>query len=278
MAILHSKQQALPPANWVPPRVTYAIAAQARSGSNLLLSALKKTKVLGWPSEYFNQNMIQQGSFAGADGTVEKQCWLIRNSATEPGGVCGMKLFPRQFDWAAKHVHLPEWFPDMNWVWLRRRDILGQAISWEFATQSQAWTSIQQAHRQPKYDFEKISRKLVVVSMSDARWNHYFAARRITPIEVWFEDLTTGGMEQVIGHLAQRANVSPSENWRSSITLTRQSDPIKDEWRERFLAESSADLHPLMQPKLEPSFKLLRRWFRSKLLVEDFVAPVQTGS
>lgn len=278
MGNLPRKQQVLPPANWVPPRMTYAIATQARSGSNLLASALKETKVLGLPTEYFNRAMIHQGYFEGADGTVEKQCWLIRNSASDPGGVCGMKLFPRQFDWAAQRVHLPEWFPDMIWVWLRRRDILGQAISWEFARQSGAWTSIAQARRQPVYNFEQISRKLVVVSLSDARWNHYFAARRITPIEVWFEDLTTGGMEHVIGQLEQKANVSPAKDWKANIAITQQSDPAKDEWRERFLAESSADLHPLMQPKLEPSFKLLRRWFRSRLGVEDFLAPVQASS
>ena len=278
MGNLPRKQQVLPPANWVPPTMTYAIATQARSGSNLLASALKETKLLGLPTEYFNRAMIHQGYFEGADGTVEKQCWLIRNSASDPGGVCGMKLFPRQFDWAAQRLHLPEWFPDMNWVWLRRRDILGQAISWEFAMQSGAWTSIAQARRQPVYNFEQISRKLVVVSLSDARWNHYFAARRITPIEVWFEDLTTGGMEHVIGQLAQKANVAPAKDWKANIAITQQSDPAKDEWRERFLAESSADLHPLMQPKLEPSFKLLRRWFRSRLGVEDFLAPVKASS
>lgn len=275
MGIFRAKRQARPPADWAAPKMTYAIATQARSGSNLLISALKETKVLGWPTEYFNRSMIQQGRFEGADGTVEQQCRLIRNSATEPGGVCGMKLFPRQFDWAAEHVHLPEWFPDIHWVWLRRRDILGQAISWEFAGQSLAWTSFAQAARQPVYDFNKISRKLAVVSMSDARWNHYFAARRITPLEVWFEDLPHGGMEQVIGHLAQKADVSPAKDWKAHVKLERQSDPAKDEWRERFLADCKTDMHPLMPPRLAPSFSLLRRWLGSKLLMDDFIKPAQ---
>jgi LPS sulfotransferase NodH len=278
MGIFWAKRQAAPPAGWLPPKMTYAIASHARSGSNLLSSALKETKVLGRPTEYFNRYMIEHGSFEGADGTVEKQCQLIRNSATEPGGVCGMKLFPRQLDWAAQHVNLPEWFPNMTWVWLRRRDILGQAISWEFASQSQAWTHIEKANQQPVYDFNEISRRLVIVSVSDARWNHYFAARCITPMEVWFEDLPHGGLEQVIGHLAQKANVVPAKDWKAQNKMERQSDPAKDEWRERFLADCKSDLHPLMQPKLSPSFKLLSRWLRSKLTVEDFMNPAQAKS
>ncbi|MDP4823570.1 MAG: Stf0 family sulfotransferase [Aestuariivirgaceae bacterium] len=269
MGIFTSSIRVKPPQNWVPPKLNYVIAAEARTGSNFLQSALTNTKVLGAPTEYFNRTMIQQNHFHGADGSVEKQCWIARQTASGPGDVCGIKIFPGQFDWAASRVQLTDWFPDMNWIWLRRRDVLGQAISWEFAMQSKAWSSKQEMRQQPSYNFRGIGSKLVRATIADARWNHYFAAAGITPTQVWFEDLPNGGLEKVVGELADKANVVPAPNWKSSIDIKRQFNPVKDEWRERFIEDSRADPHPLMRPKINFTLSLLKRWLKSELRPDD---------
>lgn len=250
--------------------MSYVIAAQPRTGSNFLTGALRNTKVLGKPSEFFNRPLIDRGLFEGADGSVETQCRIANGTATRPGGVCGMKIFPLQFDWISDHIHLEQWFPNIHWVWLRRRDALGQAISWEFAYQSNAWISLAKPERQPVYDFPKIAKRLATATLGDARWSHYFAAKGITPFELWFEDLPTGGLESAVRHLSEKADVVPASDWKAAIKIKRQTDSLKDAWRDRFLNEARIDPHPFLRASLVPDMKTLRQWLSSDVRLADF--------
>ena len=114
----------------------YAICTSGRSGSNLLCQYLSSTGLLGHPLEYFNaaaRRMLDHPDFP--DGPEEQIERVLTIGATA-NGIFGIKVVPAQFDLAARSIHWTRRLPNLAFVLLKRRDLLGQAISNLRATQT----------------------------------------------------------------------------------------------------------------------------------------------
>jgi len=209
----------------------YAICTEPRSGSTLLCQLLASTGALGRPDEFF-RNGDHCADFEAAPSTLEE---LAARFST-PNGVFGIKVFGAQFD----HTERSEWIRRLRitqFIFLEREDLLGQAISYVRALQTEQFFAHQEASGQPVYDAQEIYRHLIQLAESYARWRIFFARNGITPFGVTYERLIEDPTLLVleIGRLLG-VDLPISENLVQSH-LKAQRDTISAEWRVRFLED-----------------------------------------
>lgn len=216
----------------------YAICTIPRSGSNFLGQLLESTGCLGRPLEYFNgpaRRVLDDPTFP--DDPVE-QILRIRTSGATPNGVYALKLFPSQHDLIRPHVSWTERLPNLHFIYLERRDVLGQAISWARAQQTGQYRSTQPLQATAAYDLHLIHARLLDVAREQARWTAFFARTGISPTTLIYEELMEdpqGGVRRIadLFGYAETALVDLAR-----INLAIQRDEVVEEWRRRFVSEA----------------------------------------
>jgi acetyl-CoA C-acetyltransferase len=163
------------------------ICTTPRSGSNYLGQIFESTGVLGRPREYFNgpaRRVLDDPAYPDdVDAQVER---VLKDGAT-PNGVYALKLFPDQFSQVSPRVRLVERLPNLHFVRLRRGDVLGQAISWARALQTEQYRSTQTAKGAAAYDARLVIQRIVEIARFEAAWDIYFARLPVRPLEFTYE-------------------------------------------------------------------------------------------
>jgi trehalose 2-sulfotransferase len=232
------------------------IASLPRSGSTLLSRALSATGELGVPEEYFNPHII--GNYRDTWGlprltmhgragilrrrvtgytrpSLERYRDIIVNQTTSASG-----RFATKMHWHAYAVFADgpldplTWGLPVDWIHLRRTDVLRQAISFVRARQTQEWFTGDPATGVASYDAPEIARMLDRLREWGRGWPAFFATSGITPLEVSYEDLAadyTGQVRRALDHLGLPTTPVPPP------PLARQADELNEEWAARFVAE-----------------------------------------
>ena len=145
---------------------TYAIVAQARTGSTMLEERLR-ARGLGMPFEYLNPNLEKAlvARWTGAEKPVRfaRYLELLKQHRTTPNGYFGLKCLHSQLDRRFNRAALVRTFllTFDRIVVLNRRDKLAQAISAVRAEQTGQWTSrLAGAGREPAFDTRTISQRI----------------------------------------------------------------------------------------------------------------------
>jgi LPS sulfotransferase NodH len=214
------------------PSLGYVICTEHRSGSNFLCDLLASTGELGRPREYFSDKSPYRDIERNPDMLAR-----LLEEATTPNGVYGLKLFTHQFD-LTRATRWPERLPNLRFILLDRRDLLGQAISYVRANQTRQYRTSDTPHGEPRYDGKEIARHIARIAESQARWRRYFARNDITPLCMAYEDLAANPQDAVIAvarHIGIGGGVAIDE---ASIRLRVQRDSLSEEWRQRFVAEA----------------------------------------
>jgi len=222
----------------------YAICTSPRAGSNFLCQNLTSTGVLGRPSEYFNgaaRRALDDPLYP--DEPADQIRWILTKGAT-PNGVYGVKLFAHQQDRIAPHLSWTQALPALHFIYLERRDLLGQALSWSRALQTGQYRSTQSPGSSPaRYDASSILQQLREIVRERARWSLFFARTGIEPLIIYYEDLVSCTQAE-IDRIA--ALIDPNETARidsSQVNLKIQRDPTMDSWRKCFLRDHGDPNH-----------------------------------
>jgi trehalose 2-sulfotransferase len=217
----------------------YAICTSPRSGSNLFGQYLSSTGVLGKSLEYFNGPGRRSLGYPDYPDDPTRQIdWILSEGAT-PNGIYAVKIFPMQFDEVQKSISWTQLLPNLSFVLLKRRDLLGQAISAVRAEQTRQYRSTQVAQGVPCYDGANIQARLQVAARDYARWELFFARKDIVPITIVYEEMLSdpqAAVDQVAQLFGLRGQARVSAE---CIDLQVQRDTLTDQWRARFLAEYS---------------------------------------
>lgn len=213
----------------------YAICTSGRSGSNLLCQYLSSTGVLGKPLEYFNGSGRRRlGYPAYPDDPSRQTGWILIEGAT-PNGIYGLKIFPAQVEPIEKSIRWTELLPNLRFVLLKRRDILGQALSAVRAMQTDQWRSSMPAQGPALYDGVQIYERLQNVARDYAWWDIFFARKAVAPTTIVYEDLLADPqsvVDQVADLFGLRGHARAAGE---RIDLKIQRDAMTEEWRARFL-------------------------------------------
>jgi trehalose 2-sulfotransferase len=214
----------------------YVVCTTPRSGSNYLGRLLQSTGVLGRPWEFFHRPAIVQSGIKDWPDDPEAQLARIETAGRLAGDIYALKLFPDHLRRAAS-TRWAERLPGLHFIYLWRRDVLGQAISLVRARQTNEWTKGMQRLQEATYDRAEIERTVRVICADDGLWRAYFAANDIEPVELVYEGVVAYPQAAVdavclLLELDQRRGHDPA-----LIDVKIQRDELTEQWRARFLAE-----------------------------------------
>ncbi len=217
----------------------YAVCATQRSGSTFACELLTSTGLLGNPLDYFNPAGRRAKGWTDFPGDYDAQLELIPRAGATPNGVYAMKVFPEHLD-ALDERQWTQRLPGLRWVYLRREDLLGQAISLVIAEQSGRWRSTAEALAEPRYDADAIRSALSRIASGDAQWRLFFARHGIRPLETTYEAVTSApdGFVCAVAALAGVDDDATIDTAR--VTTALQRDERTAIWRDRFLGEQAA--------------------------------------
>lgn len=258
----HQLRQLLPWGRRKPDRVI-VIASLPRSGSTLLSEGLARTGKVGSPSEYFNEVMGDLNHYGSvtrrliprsqrlSPSTGAGHTWFqavrdsppamaryrddVLASSMSPNGIASIRIHWDDFAPLAGTAWDPRaWDIDVSWIAITRSDVVRQAISYERASQSGAWTSRQAAHTAPAYDFTALHAQVDRMRQAAAGWSAFFAEGEVAPVAVRYEDLS----EDYQGELQRVLRQLGIEGARTSAPpLARQADDVTEEWVARYEAD-----------------------------------------
>jgi len=184
------------------PRSSYFVCGTPRSGSWLLCGLLASTGVAGRPHEWFWRDTENANRQAWEVSCFADYLARVRDAATTPNGVLGSKLMwvyledllvrLRQLGGASPDRSLiGRHFPSPRFIWIRRVDVIAQAVSWAKAIQTGRWHhwDVREPHAVPVYDREQIDALAREAAAHDAAWAAWFAANEIDQLTVRFEEL-----------------------------------------------------------------------------------------
>jgi len=244
---------------------TYFICATPRTGSSLLLGLLDSTGVSGHPQAYFrssdegawserwgightSQRALDYGEFvraalvAGRTGNGVFGAKLMWGTHAELTG----RLAGLHPELAGSELQLLEReFGQLRFVYLRRDDILAQAVSWLRAEQTGVWFvggsgeisggGGQVAGERPRFDRDAITRIMRTIDEHNAGWEGWFEAYGIQPHRIRYEDLSadpSAVTHGVLDHLGLGAALPAGRQLTPSHR--RQADRLNEEWIARY--------------------------------------------
>lgn len=165
-------------------------------------------------------------------------------------GVYGLKMFTEHFD-VTRQTRWCSRLPNLRYVRLERRDILGQAISLSIARQTGSYASWITERMEPVYDRKHVQSCLDFIVTGKARWRLFFAQNAISPLELVYQVVVTNP-QRAIDAIGQLVSVSDAVINYEAVDTSPQRGARNELWRDRFIA-ATADLDVI--PPLTPTLR-----------------------
>lgn len=247
-----------------PPDRTLVLCSHPRSGSTLLGEAIYAAGGMGCPLEYLHRGFRPHFARRWQADDLDSYVRAMHRFRTDSTGVLSIKLFWRDVEEVVQETagsdapivrreimadaaqfrtifdRLRPILPNPTFVYLTRRDRVRQAVSAFVAAQTTVFRSFSSgdpgASRPIAYDYDAILRQLAAADYANAHWRAFFAALRLDPYRIDYEDLVSnyqGTVSPLLAHL-DRA-VPPA-----APRLRRQATALSEELILRFLRDHAA--------------------------------------
>ncbi len=216
------------------------IASTPRCGSHLLGHMLKDHGGFGVPLEYLHPGNLPywQRRFGARDlyGLFPE---FLRHR-TSPNGRFVTKAHWDQFAPVRGEIdRLTGGLGLAQAVWIYRRSLLSQAVSWVIARQTGVWIAGATPRGEAHFAFADIVGAAREARAQNAAWKRYFEKRPQLPaLAIAYEDLIrpeTQARSGLAGFLGLERPLVPAGK------TARQSTSINAQWKRRFEAETSAE-------------------------------------
>lgn len=212
------------------------LAFTNRCGSNYFAELLRSTNVFAGFHEQLNGDTVSRmRSYTHANSFPDHIANLIRLDMKDA------QFFGFKASWE-QIMLLMRWkidrmFPQVYILHLRRRDIVGQAISYSIADQTKQWTSEQKSViHDPKYDFSDIERRLNGIQESNKAIELIAACYDLPYYRLDYEDLTRRPWRQM-QFVGEWVGVDIS-TWRPvKPRIEKQRTTLNQEFSEKYRAE-----------------------------------------
>ncbi|HUG44977.1 MAG TPA: Stf0 family sulfotransferase [Sphingomicrobium sp.] len=238
------------------PQLAYLLASVPRAGSTHFSHLLWRTGCLGAPLEYLNFDPAGPYFFAAASPGGQQQLWrsALRRRCS-PNGVFGLKAFAMQLQQLERSnppllqdvlaTILPRDRP-RRIVYLCRRDIVAQAVSYARASASGVWRREQESpETQPvEYSPERLDAAERGIKFQQDVWEQMFGDLSIEPLRLWHEDVLAdpqASVQQVASWLG--VTIDPL----AAVTvpaIEKQSRGDAGDWIERYARSRGSDQRP----------------------------------
>lgn len=211
------------------------IASTPRSGSHYLGHMLSDTGQCGVPLEYLNAwNAQYWAERFGVEGIAGVFPHLVKHRTT-PNGTFTLKAHWSHFEPLQSNIDaMTRGIGIGRILWIVRRDLAAQAISFTIAEQTGAWISGSTVRRDPVYEYDTILDAARTLLKANENWRDYLASQ---PSETWqmviLEDLMQGGAarDRLQSFLDLDVAVQASGRTR------KQGDSVNADWKARLTHE-----------------------------------------
>jgi trehalose 2-sulfotransferase len=233
----------------------YIIASVQRSGTHLLCTLLRSTDVAGMPAEHFLAKTGETWEHRWNSPSRMKYVQRVLQDNTTANGVFGTVVMWSYFNRMLQMLRdIPRYnaldganllasvLRQPKYVWLRRRNRVEQAVSWEIACQTGVWAQKAGEKRRPcdlpKFDFKVVDEWCNRIAEHDTAWANYFRENRIEPLMLFYEDLVANNrtaVERVLEFLnlpLARIEIVPHG-------LEKQADEISAQWIAAYLKQKN---------------------------------------
>jgi LPS sulfotransferase NodH len=226
------------------PTSCFLLCGTPRTGSTLLAELLASSGSVGLAREYFASQCEPEWTAAGYGQYVAS---VKRFGARN--GVFGAKVFwyhltdmlprlraelGRRSNGLGDGAVLARTFPNPSYVWIRRRDVVAQAVSWSKAEQAERWRHDHPVGDEPVFDFGTIDDLVARVRCYDDAWRGWFAANDVEPLEVVYEEVAADPVG-VATHTLGFLGVPVVDPGAIRPSVERQADEVNAEWIARYL-------------------------------------------
>jgi LPS sulfotransferase NodH len=250
------------------PTSAYVLCGTPRTGSTLLCTLLESTGVAGRPQSYFRHADLDTyattwGIPCAPDGRFPFADYLrgAINAGQSGNGVFAVRIMWGTMAEVVNNLRelytdpasadrdlLTRAFGPTRFIYLRRRDVVAQAVSRARAEQTNVWhiigdmpigdgPAVPPAHA-PRYDFAQIRTYTQEIDAQNQAWTAWFHTNGIQPHHVWYEDLAAAPVEMTHAIL-DFLQIEVPPHVRMSAHNQRLADGISTEW----IARYHADLH-----------------------------------
>jgi len=228
------------PAEPVDASASVFVCGTQRSGSWFLSGLLHATGVAGRPHQWFGEETERANRAAWRSDGFEGYVADVLGAGTTPNGVFACKLMRPELDRLLEQLPaaagdaeaLARVFPEPRFVWLRRRDVLAQAVSWSKAIQTGRFHHWDAARAEPVFDRTQIEGLASELRVADDRWRRWFADASVTPLEVEYEELASAP-DPLLRKVLAFLGLDLSRDAVVAARTVRSADTVDAEWLRR---------------------------------------------
>jgi LPS sulfotransferase NodH len=172
------------------------------------------------------------------------------NHGTTPNGVFGAKIMRVYWDHVITQLNntqqtdLPEpellssTFPNVQYIWITRRNKVRQAVSWCKFLQGVAWywteEEPQKLAKELEYKYDVIDAFIHEVACYEAAWQEFFDACGISPHVVVYEDFIQTYESTALQILEHLKIPTPRNLIFSPRKLKKQADDLSEKWVKKY--------------------------------------------
>lgn len=219
--------------------INYFICFVARSGSWLLCDLLRASGNMGVPAEYLGKSVYGIRQLADRFGLVNNDrvqlneyLDTLKKYRTTPNGVFGLKIEPRDMKGFIEGGNLSKHFPDTKFIFLYRRDLLAQGVSYEIARQTRHWQDSRD-RLEPKFDAAQVRNAIDSMAGDTTWWEVFFSLRNIEPYRLDYETLIANP-QGVCSEICKFIGVETDHEFAvEGSNFVKQSNSINDDWVRR---------------------------------------------
>ena len=207
-----------------------------RCGSTLLGEYLRATgRFSGFGEPLSHELVMQRCRTHGMRSLAAYLQWLLDN-IRQPGTQFGMKLSLDQVEMLCRAGLIPGMLSRVNWVYVYRRDILGQAISFSIAAQTGAWkSSDRHTLDDVVFDYADIRARVEEIALRYHQISRFIALNGISAYQLAYEEFLEDPSRHSLAIARACGEHAESVN-TERLSMQRQRSALNQRLREQFLA------------------------------------------
>lgn len=239
----------------------YVICSTPRTGSTLLCGLLESTGLAGRPKSYFRQQDEQSWVTSwnipcSPEGVFDYADYVQATLAAgrTDNGVFAVRIMWGTLDELVYKLRIiyPELSGDdvqilnralghSRYIYLRRTDVIAQAVSWCRAEQTNIWHTTDRTEsvhlvEEPQYNFSKIHQLVQTLNDHNMAWQKWFLSVGIQPYHVQYEDLDANPID-VTRDILDFLKIKLLPEHQIQVRNQRMADDISKQWIDRYQSD-----------------------------------------